>query len=224
MQNSCDQENIAQHKDRAGTYALFSRLLREEVSAESLRRLRKMREGAEVSEAAGEGLILLDRYLSKTESLEEQHVLDELAAEYAGLFLNAGDRPVHPYESVYTSPERLLMQQAQVQVRQIYAASGLVLSTGNEPEDHIALEMEFMSHLCSRTVNASEAGDEEAARAHLKSQREFLEDHLLRWAPQFSEDLKRFAATDFYRALGCLIRDFLELEKDLAAECGGSGQ
>ncbi len=221
MQNSRDREGIAQAKNRAATYALFSLLLRQEVSAELLRRLRKMREGAGASEAAGEGLILLDRYLSKTESLQEQHVLDELAADYAGLFLNAGDRPVHPYESVYTSPERLLMQQAQALVRQVYAASGLVLSRGNEPEDHIALEMEFMSHLCSRTVNASEEGDQKAVRARLKSQREFLEDHLLRWAPQFSEDLKHFAATGFYRALGCLIRDFLELEKELATEWGG---
>jgi TorA maturation chaperone TorD len=221
MQNSCD-EWTAEHKNRAATYALLSRLLREEVSAESLRRLRKVREGADDSEAAGEGLILLDRYLSKTESHEEQNVLDELATDYAGLFLNAGDRPVHPYESVYSSPERLLMQRARVEVRQIYAASGLVLSGGNEPEDHIALEMEYMNHLCSRTVNASEKGDEESVRAYLKSQRAFLENHLLRWARQFSEDLMRFAATDFYRALGCLIRDFLELEKEFVAEWGGS--
>jgi len=221
MQNSCGEESIVQHKDRAGTYALFARLLRQEVSADTLRRLRKMREGADDSECAGEGLILLDSYFSKTISLEEQQVLEELAADYASLFLNAGDRPVHPYESVYTSPERLLMQVAQEQVRQIYAASGLVLSRGGEAEDAIALEMEYMSHLCSRTANASERGDREAVRAHLNSQREFLANHLLRWAPQFSEDLKRCAATDFYRALGCLIRDFLQLEKEIVLESGG---
>jgi putative dimethyl sulfoxide reductase chaperone len=215
MQNGCDDECIAQTKDRAATYALFSRLLRQEISADALRRLRKMREGAGDSEPAGEGLLLLDRYLKETGSLEEQHVLDELSADYAGLFLNAGDRPAHPYESVYTSPERLLMQQAQKQVRQIYAESGLILSSGEEPEDHIALEMEYMGHLCSRTASASEEGDLETVRAHLTSQREFLSEHLLRWAPQFAEDLKRFATTDFYRALGCLIRDFLQIEKKL---------
>jgi putative dimethyl sulfoxide reductase chaperone len=221
MQNICDEECIAQTKERTGTYALFSRLLRQEISAESLRLLRKMREIADDLEIAGEGLVLLDRYLSKAESLEDQRVLEELAADYAGLFLNAGDRPVHPYESVYTSPERLLMQQAQKQVRQIYAVSGLKLSKGDEPEDHIALEMEYMSHLCSRTASASEEGNQERVRALLKCQREFLENHLLLWAPEFSEDLKRNAATDFYRAMGCLIREFLDLEKELALEWGG---
>ena len=221
MQNHCDEESIAQHRDRARTYGLFARLLRQEVSGESLRRSRKMRKGARDAEAAGEGLVLLDRYLSKTESLEEQDVLDELAADYAGLFLNASGCPVHPYESVYTSPERLLMQRARDEVRQDYAAAGMALSIGNEPEDHIALEMEYMSHLCSRTVQACEEKYQEAVLAHLNSQREFLQNHLLLWAPEFSEDLKRNATTDFYRALGCLIRDFLELEKKFVEVPGG---
>ena len=102
MQNDDHTEFLALTKSRRDTYALFARLLRQEVSPELLRRLRKMREGSHDPEAAGEGQILLDRYLSVTEPLEENQVIAELAADYAGLFLNAGSRPAYPYESVYT--------------------------------------------------------------------------------------------------------------------------
>jgi anaerobic sulfite reductase subunit A len=211
-------EFIVQTMGRRETYALLARLLREEISLELLHQLRAMRDD---SESAGDGHILLNRYLSGIERLENEQVIAELAADFAGLFLNASSHPAHPYESFYTSPEHLLMQEARDQVRQVYTTSGLALSGKfREPEDHIALELEFMSHLCLRTVAASEAGDLEMTRVQLQSQREFLVDHLLRWAPRFCEDLVRHAATDFYRALGHLLSDFLELERETMAEWG----
>jgi TorA maturation chaperone TorD len=151
-----------------------------------------------------------------TEALEPHRVIAELAADYAGLFLNAGGRPAYPYESVHTSPERLLMQQARDEVRQAYVAAGLTRSDEcREPEDHIALELEFMRYLCSCTVAALQQGNPEQTRVQLQRQREFLVRHLLAWGPKFCEDVIRNAATDFYRAVGCLVRDFLKFEKEM---------
>jgi TorA maturation chaperone TorD len=221
MPNNYDAEFLALTKNRRETYALFARLFRQEISPELLRQLRKMREGFHDPEAAGKGQVILDRYLSGTEPLQANQVIAELAADYAGLFLNAGSRPAYPYESVYTSPEQLLMQEGRDKVRQMYAAAGLNRSGEcREPEDHVAVEMEFMNHLCFRTAAAIEEGNGEMVRAHLQSQREFLGNHLLLWAPRFCRDLMRNATTDFYRALGYLVRDFLELERDLIAEWG----
>jgi len=212
-------EFITQTRYRQETYALFSRLFRQEITPDLLRRLRKMRSGIPDPEAAGKGYILLDRYLSSTEALEDDQVVLALSADYAGLFLNAGSCPVYPYESVYTSPGQLLMQEARDQVRRMYVACGLTLSDQfHEPEDHIALEMEFMSYLCFRSTVASEEGNAETVQVHLHSQREFLQNHLLLWAPRFCDDLVKNATTDFYRALGYLVRDFLQLEKALIAE------
>jgi anaerobic sulfite reductase subunit A len=214
-----DAEFIAQTRGRRETYALLARLLREEISLNLLQQLRAMRGKLHDSEDAGQGHILLNRYLSGIERIEDEQVIGELAADFAGLFLNAGSRPAHPYESFYTSPEHLLMQEARDQVLLAYTTSGLALGGKfHEPEDHIALELEFMSYLCQRTVAASEAGDPQMTRTHLQSQREFLEDHLLRWAPRFCEDLECHAATDFYRALGRLLSDFLDLERETMAE------
>lgn len=49
----------------------------------------------------------------------------DLATEYTSLFLNAGRNTVFLYESVYTSEERLLMQEAQDEVLSEYRKEGL---------------------------------------------------------------------------------------------------
>ena len=52
---------------------------------------------------------------------------DDLAVDYARVFLGAGEangKAAYPYESVYTSPEGLVRQEARARVRAIYAAGG----------------------------------------------------------------------------------------------------
>jgi len=165
-------------------------------------------------EPEGQGEGLLNHFLSEVQQGDCDQVVAELAADFAGLFLNASVHSVHPYESVYTSPERLLMQDARDQVRKIYKTHGLGLSgEWNEPEDHIALELEFMSRLCARIAESYEKSDSKNFRLDCKAQRDFLTDHLLRWAPQFCEDLACASTTDLYRALGLLLGEFLETER-----------
>jgi putative dimethyl sulfoxide reductase chaperone len=214
MPSLYDEEFLAETQSRADTYALFAHLLRQEVTLPLLQQLRKMTEDLEPGPAAGEGLLLLGRYMRESERREDVHVLAELGADYAALFLNAGDRPVSPYESVYASTEKLLMQETQDQARQAYAAMGLAITVeGREPEDHLAYQLEFMSHLCLRAIAAQDATEETTLQMALEQQRHFLENHLLKWVPDFSEDLVRQAASDFYRALGLMIGEFLYLEK-----------
>lgn len=216
MRDTTDPEFLELSKNRGDSYALFARLLREEISSGLLSQLREKWGGFDDEEAGGEGRHVMHQYFLATGSLGEDRVLADLAADYAGLFLNAGGRPAHPYESVYTSADRLLMQEACDDVRRIYAAEGLRRSGGcREPEDHVALEMEFMSRLCSRAVAAIEMGDVEEARIQQEIQRKFLESHLLVWVPRFCEDVILNADTGFYRGLGFLLRDFLAFERDL---------
>lgn len=215
MLNRHDKEIIELTRNRGFTYGLLARLFREEVSPELLEQLRRKSGSLFNSKAAGEGQHTLTRFLRAMETLEPDQIIIDLASDFAGLFLNAGDHPAHPYESVYASPERLLMQEARDQVRQAYADAGLGRSEKwHEPEDHISMEMEFMSHLCFRTSAAIEKEDFESAHLHNQAQLNFLEQHLLLWVPQFCGDLIGNATTDFYRALGFLVRDFLRFERE----------
>ena len=120
----------------------------------------------------------------------------------------------YPFESVYTSEKRLLMQDARDEVLAIYRAAGLdKKESWKEGEDHIALELEFEQVLANRTTEALKRGDEDEAAALLTTQQNFLNDHLISWVPMMTADMKRFAQTDLYQGLAYLTDGFLETDR-----------
>lgn len=143
--------------------------------------------------------------------------LTDLAVDYARVFLGAGISEgivAYPYESVYTSGERLIMQEARDRVVEAYRARGFdKLKTLEVPEDHIALELEFMARLSQGALEAGAAGDWTAATTLLHDQELFLEQHLLNWTGAFCADIRGCAATDFYRAVAWITDGFLEMER-----------
>ena len=139
--------------------------------------------------------------------------VEELRVDYARCFVGHGQDTcgaAFPFESVYTSKKRLLMQEARDEVLAIYRASGLDKDESwREGEDHIALELEFMATMARRCADALESGDTKAARSLLQTQRNFLSDHLLRWVPLMTKELRTFAKTDMYLGLSYLTDGFL---------------
>lgn len=155
--------------------------------------------------------------------------LTDLAVDYAKVFLGAGiatDEAAYPYESVYTSPERLIMQDARDQVLAVYQSKGLNKAETLEiPEDHIALEFEFMAYLCYKTQRALVSQDWATVSKCLKEQQDFLAQHLLNWVPAFCADVAKFADTEFYKAASKVTNGYLNLERmileDMIADCCG---
>lgn len=200
---------------RADTYGLISRLYRVEVDQELLDELCSMRFPASTGNPeADQGYRLIATYLS---NLWENSVTD-LAVDYVRCFIGHGVdaySAAYPFESVYTSEKRLLMQEARDEVLAIYRSAGLdKQETWKEGEDHIAVELEFMQILSQRTVEALSRGDEEGAFNLLVTQRNFADDHLVSWVPMMTADLKRFAKTDFYRGLAHLTDGFLSTDRE----------
>lgn len=109
-------------------------------------------------------------------------VITELAVDYVRTFIGSGNNgysAAYPFESVYTSPKRLLMQGARDEVLVIYRAAGLEKSESwGDGEDHVALELEFMEVLGSRALEALKSGDEEGAAGFLAIDGEMLRDLL----------------------------------------------
>ncbi len=199
--------------DRRSSYAFFSRMFREEVSSKLLSEL--VESHAFNGPASRTELGVFGEFLGNLKGSDLERAAADLAAEYAGLFLNAGDHSVFPYESVYTSPERLLMQKARDDVLRDYIQQGLGKSVSyNEPEDHLATELEFMSFLCEKTVKALQIDDGEQGIACLQKQVEFLEQHLLVWCPGFCSDMMAASTSDFYRGIALLTRNFLQSERE----------
>ena len=205
---------------RRAFYRLLSRLYILEVDERLLAALGEMTFPEDCAEPElAEGYALLRSWLDD----HGGEALEELAVDYARVFLSAGvaeGSAAFPYESVYTSSSRLMAQAACTQAVAAYTAHGLVFRTDSYhvPEDHLAIELEFMAHLCGEALDA---GDEAALNASLTEQNDFLRNHLLNWVSLFCGDLNKYASTDFYKAVGKLTRGFLNLERKLLGEMGG---
>ena len=198
---------------RAETYALLSDLYRVEVSSDFLDKLAGMRFPAKSgNDNMDRGYRLMADYLARP----KDGVLLELAVDYARAFIGAGSdsySAAYPFESVYTSEHRLVMQQARDEVLAVYRCEGLDKSSEwKDGEDHISLELQFEQILCERAAAALKAGDEERATALFRTQRGFLRYHLANWAPMMTADLRTFAKTDLYRGLAFLTDGFLETD------------
>lgn len=204
---------------RSSTYMMLSRLYREEVNEHLLQSLQSASFPAHTgNDDVDAGYRKLAAYLSRV----TEETLLELAIDYARVFIGHGTNAysaAYPFESVYTSEKRLLAQEARDEFVAEYRAAGMKLeSSWKDPEDHIALELEYMSVLCSRCAAALEAKDDDAALGLMAGQRTFLTRHLAAWAPMFTADVKRFAKTEFYQGLACLTEGFLREDRAFASE------
>lgn len=217
-----ENEGFAQLADlmnmRARTYGMLARLFRVEVDKETLDELRGMRfPTATGNDLVDQGYRQLYTYLRGA----WEDSIRELAVDYVKCFIGHGVNgysAAYPYESVYTSERRLMMQEARAEVLQVMRDNKLKRDRWNEGEDHIALELEFMQRMALRTEEDLRAGNEDAAAEKLATQRSFVNDHLLNWLPMLVSDMQQFAQTDFYKGLGNLALGFSQQDAETLDE------
>lgn len=195
---------------REGMYELLSRLYRVEVD-------QQLFDGLCAAEyPTGTGNADVDagyRKLALYCASHREDALLDLARDYARVFIGHGNNAyaaAYPFESVYTSEKRLLMQEARDEIVDIYRRGGLELDPGwSDPEDHVALELEYMQIMARRTREALESHDDSHALELLDDQRTFLLRHLVSWTPFLVKDMQRLAQTDLYQGLALLTKGFL---------------
>lgn len=139
---------------------------------------------------------------------EQSIAMDEAAhllrRDYATLFEGPGPLVAPPWESVYRTEERTLFGPTTLQVRDAYRRWGLQPErSGSEPEDHIALELTFLTFLAEQAEGRTEAA---AEREH------FLKEHLLKWVGPFTEAMEQGAETLFYQGVAALLLGYLLTE------------
>ena len=200
---------------RESMYRFLGRLYFVEVDENLFDQLKKMIFPSETGvDEMDEGYRLLKNYMNNA-GLDP---ITDLAVDYARVFLGAGvyeGTVANPYESVYTSPERLIMQDARDEVLAAYLSKGLAVETDyNIPEDHISLEFEFMAHMCAEAKGALE----DKNWAGFGESLAFLHNHLLNWVPDFCKDIETCSSTDFYQGLAKLTMGYLQIEKELLDE------
>jgi TorA maturation chaperone TorD len=220
-------ELISANDNRQAVYSFLTRMYAVEISKETLNDLAEKTslwtklagdpevQGTEIAE----GFKSLAEFTTTLKESERDKVLLELAAEYAGLFLGVRQMPPHPSESVYTSKERLIMQKARDEVLMIYRSMGLQrFDKFREPEDHIAIELQFMAEMCGKTSEALKNGKNAEAKKYLDVQRDFLNDHLAKWVPMFAADILKGAKREFYKAIAKITKGYVETDKEVVLE------
>jgi TorA maturation chaperone TorD len=156
------------------------------------------------------GLALLRSFAAQWDEAQ----LPALNHDYMRLFIGPDKLLAPPWESVYTSPEGLIFDKSTLEVRHEYQRFGMPISKlHNEPEDHLGLELRFISHLTALGLDALGQNQVEATALIVGALDTFLHDHLLCWADQCLDKIIAHANTAYYRGIALLTRGCLAQTK-----------
>jgi TorA maturation chaperone TorD len=148
------------------------------------RELRRLRKGAVL--AAGKDLLL------------------ELEKDYTWMFFASKPRIAYLFESVYR--EGKLLQESTFEIAGLYRDAGLVLNEDFRlPPDHIAVELEFLSFLYFKELEACRSEKPEAAGYARKLQAAVIHKHLASFAQSLAERVQQHAKTSFYREIASVL-------------------
>ncbi len=206
-------------RQRANYYRFLGRLLYEELTDELMTQLAESLAVIPLADDAPKqerdfaiGNNKMVKYLQRANA----DTKTESKCDYARIFLGAGSVskvPVSPFESVYTSADRLLMQDARDGLCKLYQAEGIAIQDRfNMPEDHIAFIFQFMGHLLDKEADAMEADEAAEAEAADEHCCEFLRDHIANWVTRFADEAMPKAHTAFYQGLLQCVDAWVRIE------------
>lgn len=190
-----DRENLLEFRDLCNMLRL---ILVSEPNIELLARLLAI-EKLEPNDDIERGLAMLCEEVRNNQKRLPEYQ-EELGVEFARLFLGPQHPVAVPYSSFYLSETRQLMTETTIQVRQYYLDAGMaVMGLHRIPDDHIALELEFIAFLADELAKNLEKGDAGAVSAVGARLESFLHEHLAKWVPFFADQVHTNTKNDFYR-------------------------
>jgi TorA maturation chaperone TorD len=167
-----------------------------------------------------EGFRLLNEFMEKSKGKDIDALYDDLVGEYTILFIGPFRPPVEPYEAWWVSGKR--MGESLVAVKQAYRKAGIVKSREyKELEDHIGFELKFMHYLCEEELSAA---TQSRVKECLKLQREFLDEHMLKWVPNYCDALYTYELADFFKGIAKLTKGFILLDDTVISDLLESAQ
>ncbi len=208
-------DKIQENQGRINMYAFISRLLIEEVDENILEKIKNNPDLLELFPNTKEWESF------KTKSTKE--LIDEdLNVDYTTVFiLNA-----YPYESVFMNDEGHINPTPTNPTLQFYLEHGYEIDLNKTrvlSPDHIAVELEFMITLIQEQLKAYSMNDREGEKKALNLQKEFIENHILQWAPIYLMAARDMSETPFYydvcqMALDFIMTDYEYILEQLEAE------
>lgn len=185
---------------RSRAYALFSRIFMGGIDADALPFLQHLPELAESFDAMSWDA-------------------DEAAAQHYQLFgLN-----VFPYESIFLHDDGMLGSVVTEAVQETYRRIGFT-PTSSESADHLANELAALAFLVGAEADALSDSEQAQSQRMRHLQRQFLDEHLLRWFPALVQAVHQQDVPYYSELSDVLLRMFIEhresLGEDLLAQAG----
>jgi TorA maturation chaperone TorD len=175
---------------RAQEYALLAALLARAPDAGMLKRLTGLR---------GDPSPLGLAHIALADAAGEAEV-EKVEREFFNLFIGIGRGELLPYGSYYLTG--FLQERPLARLRDDLSALGIARSEGVvEPEDHAAILCEIMSGIISGAFGAPAGSDQQ-----------IFEKHLAPWLGRLFADMEQAESADFYRRVGAVGRQFVEIE------------
>ncbi len=155
---------------------------------------------------------LIDSVMEEIREMTKKDRIMNLRREYTRLFISSFPKlPCPPYESVYMSPERMVMSNEIEEVLDIMRRWALKLSDNfKDLPEHIAVELELASFLFKKLVELSNSDEETLEIA--KRDYIILIDHLRKWVPKFKECVMKESEEDFYKIAADIVSRVIESE------------
>ena len=148
-------------------------------------------------------------------SIKNKDRLDEysedLALEFARLFIGPENPPAIPYASFYLSESKTVMTDITTEVRKRYLDAGMaVKDLYSTPDDHIGIELEFISYLTKKIIELYEDGQRSESSRLFEIRNNFINKHMASWVPLFVEKILESTQEDFYRGAAIVLGDVIE--------------
>ena len=143
---------------------------------------------------------------------DDHSAYQEMGFEFNRLFVGPASPLAPPYESVYLSPDRLVMQEQTLEVRKMYQSKNLMASSqGTVPDDFIATELEFSAYLLNRARQELSEKNPTKASQYLNFYNLFMQEHPRRWLQPFAKAVCENARHPVFPLLMQVLLSTIEL-------------
>ncbi|MBD3824107.1 MAG: molecular chaperone TorD family protein [Epsilonproteobacteria bacterium] len=181
---------MQQTQARVNLYALLSRIMLQELDAATFEIITK-----------DENIMEFFPTLKEWAPFKELTSKELLSKHLDPDFVNLSLLHLIPYETFYRREDQMIETGGANPVTDMYSAYDFMVDfekSRTVSADHIGVELEFMHHLATAELKARQDSDQEAVKEILSVQKEFLNKHLLQWAPMYLINMKYEARTPLY--------------------------
>ncbi len=212
MNNSAElKDRVEQAQQRSSIYGFLARVYRKELTSEMLAQIK----------APGFKEVLSDLEVKLGDefySVSDEELIENLAVEYTRLFLGPG-RHISPHESIHYERDDgdwgSLWGASTVEVKKFVESLGLKYKESDRSiPDHISVELELMQKIIEKEEQAWSMKNVKDALHYLKIEKTFMDDHLSKWIPQFSDKIINEAELSFYREMAGITAKFIDIEAE----------